>query len=124
LFHLVAFRVPTLFLEVQPFLDAGPSENMVAASSAFLKAEPEQETPEILEVNRRIRLASQDLTEKLLPAAHSFILSQGRPFDLADAGAGRPNGSGRIKLWLMRSGKPDSAPAQPRCAPRKQKNGQ
>jgi hypothetical protein len=71
LFHLIGFRFPAAWLQVQDFHNAIAGEYVVVASNTFDKAEVLQQRPKIIKPDVRVRTSAQDAIQCLRDFAHS-----------------------------------------------------
>lgn len=71
--ELVRFRVTTRFLNVDPLLHVGPTEDVVTPANSLFKAQMQQKCAKIGQCDPRIRAAAEDPTEQLVVFAHARV---------------------------------------------------
>jgi hypothetical protein len=76
LFDLISFRLRAQRLQIQDFLSALSTEDVVTATNPFVEAQMSQQPAQTVERNVSVGSSPQDLNQQLLVFTHPANLSQ------------------------------------------------
>jgi len=71
LLHLIRFCVRAVALQVDPLLDPGTREDVVASPRSLGESKPKKKTAELFKPDTRVRGSQKNPLERLVTAGHS-----------------------------------------------------